>query len=178
MVIYWSRTACALAIAVLSLSAHAASPVDDRLPVNVKLSVSASNTIRTSVETCLIRELSALGSVRLVADRPDWEITVLALDVTSTRGYRGGIAISTVFLPRFPNEQLEPLFLPDSVQAGLAKTSGLWKRPVHNLQMDASDRLRHICRQIISDFRFASLRKNQDSWGRTAEPPESRDHTK
>ena len=174
-----SRIAQVLGVlAVVSFSGRAADLIDNRSPVTVKLAVSASETIRTPVETCLARELRSLDNVHLVEDKPDWEITVLALDVTSTRGYRGGIAVSTVFLPRFPNEELGPLFLPDSVQTGLTKTSNLWERPIHNLQMDASDRLQRICRQIVSDFRVTSYRRNQDSSRSTAGPAESRGGTK
>ena len=145
--------------AVFSLAAHAAEPGDAHHPATVKLTVSASDSIKDLVTGCLTTELRALNHVRLASDRADWEISVLALEVQSTRGYRGGIAISTVMVSRFQNGK--PASGPEQKESALAQTSDLWEYPAHSLQLDASDRLQIQCKKIASDFNARQLEKSR-----------------
>ena len=158
-------------LAALHFAVEAAESGDTRLPAGVRLTVSASDSIKESVTRCLAQELRALTDVRLVGDKPDWEITVLALDVQSTRGYRGGIVISAVMLPRFQNEKIELLFRPDEKGPGLAQTSNLWEHPSHSLHMDAEDRLQLMCRQIAAEFEAKQLAKRRKAITETQELP-------
>jgi len=160
---FWGRLFSVLSVmGILNLAVHAAEPADTRAPARVKLTVSASDSIRTSVNACLTEELRTLGNVQLANDHADWEISALALEVQSTRGYRGGIAISTVVVSRFQNENIASLFRADKMASGLAQTSNLWKRPAHYLQVDASDRLSIMCKQIVSDFYTRHFEGNQN----------------
>ena len=150
---HWPRIIVAFgALAIMNLLGHAAETSETRSIARVKLAVSASGGIQDNVYQCLDRELRALHDVQIVDERPEWEISVLALSVQSTRGYRGGIAISTVILPRFENEGIARFFQPAGKASGLAQTSNLWERPGHYLQLDASDRLEVMCQRIASDF--------------------------
>lgn len=160
--------------AVFSLAAHAAEPGDARHPATVELTVSASDSIKELVTGCLTRELRALDHVRLASDRSDWEISVLALEVQSTRGYRGGIAISTVMVSRFQNEKTAPLSGPGQNESALAQTSDLWDYPAHSLQLDASDRLQILCKQIASDFNARQLEKSRKRFRDTRELPQAK----
>jgi hypothetical protein len=161
-------------VAVFALSAHASEPGNARSPATVKLTVSASDSIKEPVTSCLTRELRALDHVRLVSDQPDWEISVLALEVQSTRGYRGGIAISTVIVSRFQNEKTAPLSRPDERVSGLAQASNLWDYPAHSLHLDASDRLQVMCKQIASDFDARQLEKSRKHFRDTRESPHAK----
>ena len=157
-------------LTLLSLAAHGAQPGDTRIPVTIKLSVSASDSIKDAVIRCLTEELRALNDVRLVDDKPQWEISVLALDVRSTRGYRGGIAISALMLPRFQNERIADLLRPAERASGLAQTSSLWEYPGHFLHMDAVDRLRILCSQVAAEFDERRLEKRRRHIHDTREP--------
>lgn len=170
---HWIRLIGGLSIlAALNFHVEAAESGDARFSARVKLTVSASDSIKDSVQGCLTGELRALNGVRLVGDKPDWEISVLALDVRSTRGYRGGIAISTVALPRFQNERIAPLFRPTEEGSGLAQTSNLWEYPAHSLHMDASDRLQVLCKQIAAEFDAKQLERSRKRFRETREVPE------
>jgi hypothetical protein len=158
-------------LAVLTLSTHAAEPGDAHFSATVKLTVSASDSIKEPVTSCLTRELRALDHVRLVSDQPDWEISALALEVQSTRGYRGGIAISTVMVSRFQNEPIAPLFQPAQRGPGLAQTSNLWEYPFDSLNMDASDRLQTMCKQIAADFDAKQLEKSRNRFREMRKSP-------
>jgi len=169
----WIRLISGLGfLAALNFSVQAAESGDARLFARVKLTVSASDSIKDSVQGCLTEELRALNNVRLVGDKPEWEISVLALDVRSTRGYRGGIAISTVVLPRFQNEKIALLFRPAEEGSGLAQTSNLWEYPGHSLHMDASDRLQVMCKQIAADFDARQLERSRVRFRDTQELPQ------
>jgi hypothetical protein len=157
-------------LAAFTLSAHASQPGDARFSATAKLTVSASDSIREPVTSCLTRELRALDHVRLVSDQPDWEISVLALEVQSTRGYRGGIAISTVIVSRFQNERAA-LSHPDERVSGLAQTSNLWDYPAHSLHLDASDRLQTLCKQIAADFDAKQLAKSRNRFREMRKSP-------
>lgn len=146
-----------IALAALNVSVDAAETGNALASARVRLVVSAPDSIRDSVISYLNRELNALNDVQLVDNAPQWEISVVALEIRSTRGYRGGIAVSTVVLNRFQNEELAPLFRPAEKAWGLAQTSNLWKYPSHSLHMDASDRLQIVCRQIVADFETKHL---------------------
>lgn len=172
----WPRIIGSLTIlAILSLAVHAAEPRDAQFSASVKLSVSATDSIKNSVTSCLNRELHALNDVQLVEDKPEWEINVLALEVRSTRGYRGGIAMSTVILTRFQNEKIATLFHPAEKVRGLAQTKNLWEYPSHSLNMDASDRLQIMCKQIIADFDTRHLEKSRERFRETQKRIESVD---
>jgi hypothetical protein len=160
-------------LAISSFAAHGAETGDARFSVTVKLTVSASESIKESVASCLTRELRVLKDVRLVDDRPDWEIGVLALDVQSTRGYRGGIALSTVALPRFQNEKIAQLLRPAEKESGLAQTSNLWEYPAHSLHLDASDRLQVMCKQIAAEFDAKQVEKSRRRSREARELPQS-----
>ena len=159
-------------LAAMNFAVHAAQYDDARFPARVKLTISASDSIKDSVAACLTRELRALNDVQLVGERPEWEISVLALEVQSTRGYRGGIAMSTVVLPRFRNEKIALLFRPTEKASGLAQTSNLWEHPAHSLHMDASDRLQIMCKQIAADFDAGHLEKKRTQSGETRKLPD------
>jgi len=172
----WPRTIGSLGIlAILSMAVHAAEPANAQFSARVRLSVSATDGIKNAVTSCLNRELRALNDVYLVDDKPDWELNVLALEVRATRGYRGGIAISTVILTRFENEKMATLFQPADKPRGLAQTANLWEYPSHSLNIDASDRLDVMCKQIITDFDSGHLAKRRKRFRETQEIIESVD---
>ncbi len=157
----WSGIVFALGTLLLvNFSVHAADSPSPSNGARVKLVVSASGSVAAAVTGCLTEALGKLHHARLVDGEADWEITVLALEIRSTRGYRGGIALSTVILPRFGNDQLAPLFVPSVRNSGLAQTANLWKRPGHYLQVDALDRLPVMCKQVVTDFDARHLRRN------------------
>lgn len=155
---FWSSIVGGLSVlAVLHFAVHAAEPGNTQFPARVKLAIAAPDSIKDSVTSYFHRELRALNDVQLVNDKPDWVISVVALEITSTRGYRGGIAISTVILPRFNNEAMTHWFRREVEGVALAQTSNLWYRPRHHLQMDAIDRLQIMCKEIVADFDTRSL---------------------
>jgi len=179
MLLFWSNMIGGLCVgAGLNFAVHAAEPDNAQFSAKVKLSVSASDSIKSSVTSCLNRELRTLTDLRLVDEKPDWELSVLALDVQSTRGYRGGIAISTVILARFQNEKMRLLFRPAEKALGLAQTSNLWEYPSHSLNMDASDRLQIMCKQIVADFDTKHLEKSRKRFRERQEMLESSEKIK
>jgi len=156
-------------LGVVNFSVHAAETTETRFSARVRLEVAAPDSIKNSVIGYFNRELRALNDVRLVNDKPDWEISVVALEITSTRGYRGGIAISTVVLPRFPNEIMTNWLRREVKDAGLDYTSNLWYHPTHYLRMDASDRLQIMCKEIVADFNTESIEPSRRTFRQTQE---------
>ena len=176
---YLSRIFVAfVALVALNFPGHAAETTHDQSLTRVKLTVSAAGGVRDAVSRCLDRELRTLHDVQMVNETPEWEISVLALSVQSTRGYRGGIAMSAVFLPRFDNEKIARLFQSSGKAAGLAQTSNLWERPGHYLHIDASDRLEIMCRQVAADFETRKLDRNRKYFRETREPAKSPTETR
>lgn len=159
---FWARLIGGLCvISALNFAAFAAETRVAQFSVSVKLNVAASASIKDAVTSCLDRELRALHDVTLVGDRAQWEINVAALEVKSTRGYRGGVAISTVVASRFQNESIAPFFRPADKASGLTQTSGLWEYLGHYLHMDSLDRLQATCRLIVADFERDHVEKGQ-----------------
>ena len=171
---HWTRIVSALgALAALNIAVHAAETDETRFSARVKLTVSASDSIRDAVTNCLDRELRGLNDVRLVDDEPQWEIGVLALEVKSTRGYRGGIVLSTVILSRFQSDKGAPGSHPAEQVSGFPQTSDLWEYPGHSLHMDASDRLQMMCKQIVADFDAKHLEKSRKRFREMQQTQES-----
>lgn len=156
-------------LAVLSFAVHAAEPGNTQFSTRVTLAIAASDSIKDSVTRYFNQELRALKGVQLVNDKPDWEISVVALEIRSTRGYRGGIAISTVVLPHFDNEAMAHWFRREVKDVALAQTSNLWNHPGHYLQVDASDRLQIMCKEIVADFDTRSLEPGRRHFRETQE---------
>lgn len=147
--------------AAVNVPVHAADTSDTGFSARVRLAVAAPAAIKNTLTSQLERQLRSLNGVELVDSMPDFEINVVAMEVRSTRGYRGGIAISTLVLARFQYESMERLFRPAETARGLAQVSNLWEHPSHSLQMDASDRLQLMCKQIIADFDTRHLEKSR-----------------
>lgn len=145
-------------LTALNLAAHAAETSDMGFSARVRLAVAAPEEIRSALTDHLKRELRSLNGTEVVDHAPEFEINVVALEIRSTRGYRGGIAISTVILTR---DQDQPMPRRDTTEIGQAQASGLWSYPGHYLQIDASDRLQVMCKQIAADFDARHLEKSR-----------------
>lgn len=146
------------ALAVLTVSGYAAETGDPGLSARVRLAVAAPDSIKAALIGHLNKALRSLDRVELVDQAPEFEINVVALEIRSTRGYRGGVAISTVILSRFQNEAMSRRDSNDPVQAQMSR---LWFYPGHDLQVDALDRLEIMCKQIVTNFDTNHLEKNR-----------------
>lgn len=158
------RTRCSNSIGALclvtlmSFSAHAADT-----NWRVKVTVSASESIKDSVSSYLNRELRSLNDVEVVNDNPDWEISVVAMELKTVGGYKNGIALSTVIVTPFNNQSLSGFFQPKFKTTGLQMTSGLSWYPDQWLNVGSADDLQKQCKDIITNFDVTTLEESRKS---------------
>jgi len=129
--------------------------------VKVKVSVSADENIKGQVESYIKRELRSLQDVTLVDEGADWELSILALEVSTKGGYKSGVIISAVILYPFKNQMVSEMFQEKYKEFGTNLTKGLYWGPFHWLRTTSNDKLRSLCVELIADFDSEKLEESR-----------------
>ncbi len=146
---------------VLSIDAYAAGTSNPRFSARVKVTVTASDNIKSNIVSYLNRELRSLNDVELVDTKPDWEICVLALELSNVGGYKTGVALATVYLKHFENEGIGEWFKPQNKKNALNITSSLYWRPDYWLVAGSTDDVQKLCKDIIAYFDSSNLEEDR-----------------
>lgn len=131
----------------------------------VKVDVSANDNINGEIVSYLSRELRSLGDVIVVDEKPDWTISIVALELTNKGGNNTGVALSILILSK-PHSPLIEMgindlyrlkkinkFEMDSLQQMINIDFGLvTEYEGHWLRTGSPDNLRDICNGIVADF--------------------------
>ena len=123
-----------------------------KFKARVKVSVSADENIKGMVTSYINRELRSLQDVEVVDRDPEWELQILAMEVSTKGGYKSGIVLSVVILSKFSSQILLP-FVSGSYKEAVDKlTSNLYYYPDHWLIVDSTKDLKQSCIGIVADF--------------------------
>lgn len=153
MMMRWSGSIIIfLAIIAFSVEAYSADTSTTNFTARVKVTVTASDNVMSTVNSYMKRELLSLNDVELVDDNPEWEINVMALELFTVGGNKVGVAVSTVFISHYNNQLLSGFFQQKFKDTGLEMTSHLYLHPEHRLNIGSPDDLNKICRDIVEDF--------------------------
>lgn len=153
-----------LAFIVMFLSfsgARAESGGGTQFSAKVQVSVSAEEAIRGQVESYVKRELRSLRDVTIVDEGADWELSILAMEVSTKGGYKSGVIISAVILRPFDNQMVSALLEEKYKETGAHLTEGLYRYPDHWLRTGSTDQLRSLCVEIVADFDSQHLEKSR-----------------
>lgn len=108
---FLSLFAIMLMVAAISPAAAQYLP---KFKARVKVSVSGRENIKGMVTSFINRELRSLQDVELVDHNPEWELEILAMEVSTKGGSKVGIVLSVVILSKF-NSQLLCQLLSDFI---------------------------------------------------------------
>jgi len=141
----------ALMLVVTAVSSVAAQDLP-KFKARVKVSVSADENIKGTVTSYINRELRSLQDVEIVDRDPEWELQILAMEISTKGGYKTGIVLSVVILSKFSNQ-----FLLDRVADSYKEivgnlTSSLYYYPDHWLRVGSNEDLKSLCNGIVADF--------------------------
>lgn len=114
--------------------------------VAVRVSINShDDRIVTVVESYIQTELRSLPDVKIVDDRADWELNVLALEVSAGDGQAPiGVVLSVAVLELFPNY----VFRGEAAEMTRALS---WFQG-HLLRTGTRQDLRELCAEIVSTF--------------------------
>jgi hypothetical protein len=118
----------------------------------VKVSVSADNNIKGQVESYIKRELRSLQDVTLVDEGADWELSILAMEISTKDGYKSGVVISAVILRLFDNQMISVMLQEKYRELGINLTNNLYWYSGHWLRAGSNDKLRSLCVELIAHF--------------------------
>ena len=154
-----------------SVTAYAADTSRSKFSAKVKVSVTAEGNIKNRVSSYLNRELRALNDVELVETNPEWEISVIAMELKSVGGTKTGFALSTVILISYDNRLLCSFFEAEYkaleyTAAVVKETSSLYLRPSQWLNIGSTDDLQRICRDVVADFDMKHLEESRKLYRR------------
>lgn len=83
-----------------------AQPADYRPVVKVKISVSASEEIKSQMHEYIAVQLESLGDVQVVQDQPDWSIGIVTTKLTDASGTMRALGLSFVIQQHGPHMQM------------------------------------------------------------------------
>ena len=111
----WRVRSCIASMWVCGSVALGGSFLDHPIPdrdgmIPVQLDLTADDSLRSVVETCLIKELEAIPDVRLEETAPVI-LRVIAIEQRSTAGESLGHLVYVAGLLRVPSEQMDAVFV-------------------------------------------------------------------
>ena len=105
-----------------------------------------------------------MRDVEIVYSNPDWELSIVAMEVFTKGERKIGLALSTVVLRRFQNQSRLELFISGKYKEILTVlTSDLHSFEGHWLNIGSNDDLRKTCTDIVADFDADYLEKERNS---------------
>jgi hypothetical protein len=143
----------------------------------VKLNVEAKpENIKGSIEDYMGRELRDLGDVILTDTESEWEINVMAAEITTEGGYKKSIACTAVVFEPVNKKHIDSLidtylYKPREIENStieefnteLAKLMCEYKRLSEHLFFLAdSIHIRRLCSEIITDFDSKCLKPKRE----------------
>jgi len=152
------RLAMIILLFAVLLSYTSSAPLEGNLPAKftakVQLRVSGSDNIKGEALSYLSRELRLLNDIVLVDEGADWILSIIAMEISTTGGYKSGITVSVVVMQPLDNEALAEIFELNSEKIKFFKelTSGFYSFEDHWIHTCGSDQLRATCRKIVADF--------------------------
>ncbi|WJW76086.1 hypothetical protein QVG61_03055 [Thiohalobacter sp. IOR34] len=144
--------------------ARAAQGSANQFSAKVKVTVSADDNIKGQVESYIKRELRSLQDVTLVDEGADWELSILAMEVSTKGGYTSGVILSVVILSTFNNQMVSGMLQEKYKELGTNLTKGLYLYPDHWLRAGADDQLRSLCIKLIADFDSEKLEESRKQY--------------
>lgn len=148
-------------ILVFGNTARAESGGANQFSAKVQVSVSADDNIKGQVESYIKRELRSLQDVTLVDEGADWELSIVAMEVSTKSGYKSGVILSVVILSPFNNQMLSGMLQEKYKEFVTNLTKGLYWYPGHWLRIDSNDQLRSLCVELVADFDSKKLEESR-----------------
>jgi len=134
-----------------------------KFKARVRVSVTASESIKGTVTSYINRELRSLQDVELVDRDEEYELKIMAMELSDAGGYNFAIALSAVSLIKFPNQLLSNV-VPNSYKEAIVKlTSGLYYYPIQWLITGPTRDLRKLCSDVVATFDTESLEEGRQS---------------
>jgi hypothetical protein len=130
----------------------------EKSSIRVKVLFQVDEGMKTTVETLLKKELRALEGVILVDENADFEILVMAMEMSGTQGEKAGAAFSTVFLRPYSRSGIPELIARqcrDNQEIGPLRQK-LERTQIysdHFLQVGSSKEIEEICKEIAGYFK-------------------------
>jgi hypothetical protein len=132
-----------------------------RFSATVNVSVSASDDIKGQVESYIKRELRSLQDVSLVDEGGEWQLSILAMEVSTKGGHKSGVILSVVILTPFNNQLISSMFEEEYRDFGTNFTEGLYLYPEHGVRVGSNEELRSLCFELVADFDSKHLEKSR-----------------
>ena len=144
-------TLIAIILLVTAISSAKAQYIP-KFKARIEVSVTADENIRGMVASYINRELRSLHDIELVDHDPEWVLQILVAEPSTKGGYKAGIVLSVIILPKFSNQFLASV-LPDSYKEVVSKmTSNLYHYPDHWLLTGSIEDLKELCNSVVADF--------------------------
>jgi hypothetical protein len=137
---------------ILVSGARAANSIEIEFNARVTVEVSATENIKGLIHSFLTRELRSLEDVLIVDEDPDYKLEVAAVELTSNKGQKTGVALSILILMPFDSELFTPLLEAKYKESSELITTNLYNLNKHWLRVGSDDDLRKICQKIVADF--------------------------
>lgn len=122
----------------------------------IKVAVTADDKLSPAISSYINRELRSLKDVEIVDVNPEWELSVIAMEVTNVGGDKVGVAISTK-ISRYVDNRL-------ILKPGLSFPSNLTLFSDHLLNVGATRQIEELCKQIIVNFDTTHLEVQRKSF--------------
>jgi hypothetical protein len=130
----------------------------------VGLFITASEDIKSQVESYLSRELRSLNDVILTKDDYHYNLTVLAMNTYDSSGKNLGLVFSVTVHEKFDNKILSTFFKDILRDAGMDLTKNLLWDHDHYIQTGAKSELKYICEKIVANFDSRILIKDRETF--------------
>lgn len=143
-----------LGLLVLIIATHQAAYSQDAKPTfRVEINVTAEETIKSEIASCLNRELRSFSDIVLTDSEPHIRISVVAVTNAFPNGYAKGYTLSVVVSKPIPKSFTNLLL---SGYSGKEKSARLIllkdQESITNHFVRVGSDLPHICKQVIADI--------------------------
>jgi hypothetical protein len=132
--------------------------------IKVRVTVSAPDSMKAEALSFLTRELRALGDVEIVDTLPDYQIAVVALELSSRAStVTTGYAVSAIVGSPVKLTMLKNYLGDDDANRLFKVTGGCQQIYGHYLRITSPDRLAKLCESLIAEIdgdTFEGLRKS------------------
>lgn len=136
-----------------------ASEKDYRLKVDV--SVQAESSLKNRIESCVGKELRALGDVILVEDEPDFSLVIVALYAKTKAGETRGVALSVTTLVPYDSDGPSKVFEGQYRTLYVLGTRDLIHYKGTELLLTSEEDLPITCSGIVADFDINHLKEQR-----------------
>jgi hypothetical protein len=142
-----------IAVATMTLGVITNSQEQTKYRFHVQLIVSGEESIKGLITSYINRELRSLRDVEIVYSNPGWELSIVAMELSTVSRRKIGVALSTVILKRFQNQALLESFISGkNKEIVTVLTDDLYSFEDHWLNVGSDDNLRKTCNEIVADF--------------------------